>query len=257
MNTTFIAGPCVIESAELLDTVAARLTEINRRLGVQIIFKASFDKANRTSIRSYRGVGMEKGLQMLADVRSKWGLRLLTDIHESWQAAPVGEVVDVIQIPAFLCRQTDLLHAAGRSGRAVNIKKGQFMAPEDMRGAIEKVRATGNDKLLLTERGTTFGYHNLVVDMRSLVTMRSFGVPVVFDATHSVQLPGGLGNASGGRREFVFPLARAAAAVGIDALFTEVHPRPDEAFSDGPNSLDFNQVREILTVVKQLHDAIR
>lgn len=252
----FIAGPCVIESAELLDIVAERLVAINRNLGSDIIFKASFDKANRTSISSFRGLGFEKGLQMLADVRTKWGLRLLTDIHESWQAAPVGEVVDVIQIPAFLCRQTDLLVAAGKTMKTVNIKKGQFMAPEDMLGAVEKVRSTGNNNVMLTERGTTFGYHNLVVDMRSLLTMRSFGVPVVFDATHSVQLPGGLGNASGGRKEFVQPLARAAAAVGIDALFTEVHPRPQEAWSDGPNSLDFAQIRATLLQVKELHDLI-
>ena len=177
-------------------------------------------------------------------------------MHESEEVPQVAAVADFLQIPAFLCRQTDLLHAAGRSGLPVNIKKGQFMAPEDMQGALEKVRSTGNNRVMLTERGTTFGYHNLVVDMRSLVTMRNFGVPVVFDATHSVQIPGGLGNASGGRREFVAPLARAAAAVGIDVLFTEVHPRPDEAWSDGPNSLDFAQIREILQKVKQIHDLV-
>ena len=224
MNTTFIAGPCVIESAELLDTVAARLTEINRRLGVQIIFKASFDKANRTSIRSYRGVGMEKGLQMLADVRSKWGLRLLTDIHESWQAAPVGEVVDVIQIPAFLCRQTDLLLAAADTGKFVNVKKGQFLSPSSMRFAVEKVRSRGNDQVAVTERGTSFGYNNLVVDMRSLYWMKQEGFPVVFDATHAVQRPGGLGGTTGGDSELAPVLASAAMATGsIDGVFMEVH----------------------------------
>ena len=250
-----IGGPCQAESLELCCEVAGYLQGLCAEAGVQYVFKASYDKANRSSEGGVRGPGLKRGLEILAAVKQRYGVPVITDVHETVEVPKVAEVADILQIPAFLCRQTDLLHAAGRSGRAV--KKGQFMAPEDMRGAIEKVRATGNDKLLLTERGTTFGYHNLVVDMRSLVTMRSFGVPVVFDATHSVQLPGGLGNASGGRREFVFPLARAAAAVGIDALFTEVHPRPDEAFSDGPNSLDFNQVREILTVVKQLHDAIR
>ena len=252
-----IGGPCQAESLGLCCEVAGYLQGLCAEAGVQYVFKASYDKANRSSEGGVRGPGLKRGLEILAAVKQRYGVPVITDVHETVEVPKVAEVADILQIPAFLCRQTDLLHAAGRSGRAVNIKKGQFMAPEDMRGAIEKVRATGNDKLLLTERGTTFGYHNLVVDMRSLVTMRSFGVPVVFDATHSVQLPGGLGNASGGRREFVFPLARAAAAVGIDALFTEVHPRPDEAFSDGPNSLDFNQVREILTVVKQLHDAIR
>ena len=250
-------GINVLESRDLAMQACEEYVRVTEKLGIPYVFKASFDKANRSSITSFRGPGLEEGMKIFEEVKKTFGVPVITDVHETVEVPKVAEVADILQIPAFLCRQTDLLHAAGRSGRAVNIKKGQFMAPEDMRGAIEKVRATGNDKLLLTERGTTFGYHNLVVDMRSLVTMRSFGVPVVFDATHSVQLPGGLGNASGGRREFVFPLARAAAAVGIDALFTEVHPRPDEAFSDGPNSLDFNQVREILTVVKQLHDAIR
>ena len=249
-----IGGPCQAESLELCCEVAGYLQGLCAEAGVQYVFKASYDKANRSSEGGVRGPGLKRGLEILAAVKQRYGVPVITDVHETVEVPKVAEVADILQIPAFLCRQTDLLHAAGRSGRAVNIKKGQFMAPEDMRGAIEKVRATGNDKLLLTERGTTFGYHNLVVDMRSLVTMRSFGVPVVFDATHSVQLPGGLGIASGGRREFVAPLARAAAAVGIDVLFTEVHPRPDEAWSDGPNSLNFKQIREILSKVKQIHD---
>ncbi len=252
-----IGGPCQAESLELCCEVAEFLKGLCAELGVEYVFKASYDKANRSSEKGVRGPGLERGLEILAEVKRRFDVPVITDVHETVDVPRVAEVADILQIPAFLCRQTDLLHAAGRSGRAVNIKKGQFMAPEDMAGALEKVRATGNENILLTERGTTFGYHNLVVDMRSLVTMRSFGVPVVFDATHSVQLPGGLGNASGGRREFVFPLARAAAAVGIDALFTEVHPRPDEAMSDGPNSLDFQQAREILTTVKKIYDALR
>ena len=252
-----IGGPCQAESLELCCEVAEFLKGLCAELGVQYVFKASYDKANRSSEKGVRGPGLERGVEILAEVKNRFGVPVITDVHETGEVPKVAEVADILQIPAFLCRQTDLLHAAGRSGRAVNIKKGQFMAPEDMAGALEKVRSTGNGKVLLTERGTTFGYHNLVVDMRSLVTMRSFGVPVVFDATHSVQLPGGLGSASGGRRECVAPLARAAAGVGIDALFVEVHPRPDEAMSDGPNSLDFRQAREILTMVKKIHDLFR
>ncbi len=253
---TLFGGPCMAETPALCLEVASFLKELCAELDVQYVFKASYDKANRTSEGSVRGPGLEAGLEMLAEVRSRCGVPVITDVHESAEVPKVAEVADVLQIPAFLCRQTDLLHAAGSSGRTVNIKKGQFMAPEDMTGAVEKVRSTGNTRILLTERGTTFGYHNLVVDMRSLVTMRSFGVPVVFDATHSVQLPGGLGNASGGRREFVAPLARAAAAVGIDVLFTEVHPRPEQAWSDGPNSLNFKDIRTILTTVKKIHDSL-
>lgn len=249
-----IAGPCMAESRELCLETAAYLKSLCAELDIAYIFKASFDKANRSSGDSRRGPGMKRGLEFLAAVRDELALPVITDVHESCEAAEVAEVVDMLQIPAFLCRQTDLLVAAGKTGKPVNIKKGQFMAPEDMRGAVEKVRMTGNRQVLLTERGSSFGYHNLVVDMRSLVEMRALGVPVVFDATHSVQLPGGLGNASGGRREFVFPLARAAAAVGIDALFTEVHPRPGEAWSDGPNSLDFAAIRELLIKVKKIHD---
>ena len=251
-----IGGPCVAESKEICFEIAAFLKELCASLGVNYVFKASFDKANRSSGRSVRGPGMEQGLGYLAEVKKRLNLPVVTDVHESEQAAPVAEVADILQIPTFLCRQTDLLVAAGKTMKPVNIKKGQFMAPEDMKGALEKFRSTGNEQVMLCERGSSFGYHNLVVDMRSLQIMRNFGVPVVFDATHSVQLPGGLGNASGGQREFVLPLARAAAAIGIDALFTEVHPRPAEAWSDGPNSLDFEQIRETLIQVKAIHDLI-
>ena len=251
-----LGGPCTAESEALCLEVAEYLKALCRELDVQYIFKASFDKANRSSGSSRRGPGMRRGLEYLAAVKEKFRIPVVTDIHESCEAQPVAEVADLIQIPAFLCRQTDLLAAAGRTMKPVNIKKGQFMAPEDMLGAVKKVRDTGNDQVMLTERGSSFGYHNLVVDMRSLRTMRGFGVPVIFDATHSVQLPGGLGNASGGQREFVGPLARAAAAVGIDALFAEVHPRPQEAWSDGPNSLDFAQIRETLRQVRAIHDLV-
>lgn len=247
---TLLAGPCMAESLEICLETAEYLKALCEELDIQYIFKASFDKANRTSGSSKRGPGMKAGLEMLAEVKRRFGLPVVTDVHESAEVAPVAEVVDVLQIPAFLCRQTDLLVAAGKSGRAVNIKKGQFMAPEDMKGAVEKVRMAGGRNVMLCERGTSFGYHNLVVDMRSLVIMRQLGVPVVFDATHSVQLPGGQGNVSGGQREFVAPLTRAACAVGIDALFTEVHPNPAEALSDGANSLNFEQIRELLLSVK-------
>jgi 2-dehydro-3-deoxyphosphooctonate aldolase (KDO 8-P synthase) len=251
---TLIGGPCMAESLEICREVAGYLTELCAELDVQYIFKASFDKANRSSGSSVRGPGIEEGLNMLSRIRGEFQVPVLTDIHETVEVDRVAEVVDVLQIPAFLCRQTDLLLAAGRTGKTVNVKKGQFMAPEDMKGAVEKVRSTGNGKVMLTERGTSFGYHNLVVDMRSLAIMRSLGVPVVFDATHSVQLPGGLGNASGGQREFIRPLARAAAAVGIDVLFTEVHPNPAKALSDGPNSLNFEDIRTVLTEVKAIYE---
>lgn len=244
-----IAGPCVAESPELCLHVAEKMKQICANLEISYVFKASFDKANRSSGDSFRGPGMEQGLNILSDIKQKLDLPVLTDVHEVSQMEPIAAVVDIIQIPAFLCRQTDLLIAAGNTGKTVNIKKGQFMAPEDMKGAVEKVRATGNDKIMLTERGSSFGYHNLVVDMRSLITMRELGVPVVFDATHSVQLPGGLGNASGGQRQFVKPLSKAAAAVGIDVLFLEVHPDPDNALSDGPNSVTFETAEEILKAI--------
>lgn len=251
---TLIGGPCMAESAAVCRETAAYLKILCAELDIQYIFKASFDKANRSSGSSVRGPGMEDGLEMLAAVRREFDVPVLTDIHETVEAERVAEAVDVLQIPAFLCRQTDLLLAAGRTGRAVNVKKGQFMAPEDMKGAVEKVRSTGNENVMLTERGTSFGYHNLVVDMRSLAVMRALGVPVVFDATHSVQLPGGLGNASGGQREFIRPLARAAAAVGIDVLFAEVHPDPARALSDGPNSLNFEDIKTVLTEVKAIYE---
>ncbi len=251
---TLIGGPCMAESIEVCRETAAYLKDLCAQLDVQYIFKASFDKANRSSGSSVRGPGRAEGLKMLAEIRKTFDVPVLTDIHETVEVDEVAAVVDVLQIPAFLCRQTDLLLAAGRTGKVVNVKKGQFMAPEDMKGAVEKVRQSGNDKVMLTERGTSFGYHNLVVDMRSLPIMRSLGVPVVFDATHSVQLPGGLGNASGGQREFIRPLARAAAAAGIDVLFTEVHPNPEKALSDGPNSLNFSDIKIVLSEVKAIYE---
>ena len=248
------AGPCVAESRDLCLRVAEHLTKVCDKLGVQYIFKASFDKANRSSGESFRGPGIDAGLAMLSAVKDEFGLPVVTDIHESAQAAQVAAVADFLQIPAFLCRQTDLLVACAATGRPVNVKKGQFLAPEDMAGVIGKLRAAGCKDILLTERGTTFGYHNLVVDMRSLAAMRALGVPVVFDATHSVQLPGGLGKASGGQRQYVPYLARAAAAVGIDALFLEVHPDPDHALSDGPNSLDFESAAKTIEQVKAIYE---
>ncbi len=252
-----IAGPCVVESRSLCLETAEFLLALSRRLGIKLVFKASYDKANRSSLSSFRGLGMDKGLQILAEVKEKLGLPTLTDIHEAGQAAEAAKIADIVQIPAFLCRQTSLLIEAGETGRWVNIKKGQFMAPADMGNAVAKILSTGNRNVMLTERGTFFGYNNLVVDMRSLPIMRSLGIPVVFDATHSVQTPGGLGHASGGQREFVAPLARAAAAVGIDGLFLEVHPRPAKALSDGPNSLPFKDAEKIIKQVLDIHEIQR
>jgi 2-dehydro-3-deoxyphosphooctonate aldolase (KDO 8-P synthase) len=249
-----IAGPCVAESLELCMDTASFLKNLAMKLDINFVFKASYDKANRSSVDSYRGMGLKAGLELLNTVKKNLDVAIVTDIHETSQAAPAAEIADILQIPAFLCRQTDLLVEAGRQGKTVNIKKGQFMAPEDMRLAVEKVRSTGNEKIMLTERGTTFGYHNLVVDMRSLAIMRDIGVPVVFDATHSVQLPGGLGKTTGGQRQFVEPLSLAAAAVGIDAVFMEIHPNPDKAYSDGPNSLNFESAEKVLTKVKTIYD---
>ncbi len=249
-----LGGPCMAESLELCLEVADFLSKLCRKLDIGYVFKASYDKANRSAAGSVRGPGVVKGLAMLEEVKRRYNVPIVTDVHECDEVAPTAEVADILQIPAFLCRQTDLLQAAAHTGKPVNIKKGQFMAPEDMRGAVDKVRSVGNHNVMLTERGSSFGYHNLVVDMRSLVIMRNLGAPVIFDATHSVQLPGGLGNASGGQREFVRPLARAAAAIGIDALFCEVHPRPEKAFSDGPNSLDFVAAEQLLREVKAIHD---
>ena len=246
MEMKFIAGPCVIESAELLDRVAERLAAINRSLGTDIVFKASFDKANRTSIRSFRGPGLEKGLQMLADVRAEWGLKLLTDIHEAWQAAPAGEVVDVIQIPAFLCRQTDLLVAAARTGKTVNIKKAQFLSGADMRFPYEKAAEAGAADIWLTERGNIYGYNNLVVDFRNIPDMLRIAPTVVMDCTHSVQRPGAAGGKTGGDREFVPAMARAARAFGANGFFFEVHPDPDRALSDGPNMLRLDELENLI-----------
>jgi len=250
---TLIAGPCVIEAESVCRQIAAHAKTICAELGVNYVFKASFDKANRTSLASFRGPGPEKGLELLAAIGAEFAVPVLTDIHEPAQAALAAQYVDILQIPAFLCRQTDLLLAAARTGKPVNIKKGQFVAPEDMRPAVDKVYTEGNRRVLLTERGTTFGYHNLVVDMRGLVTLAELDCPVIFDATHSVQIPGGLGQSSGGRREFIPPLARAAAAVGIHGLFLEIHPDPDQALSDGPNSLPLRDLKPLLQKVCDIH----
>ena len=250
MQQRFIAGPCVIESAELLDTVAQELVRINDKLGTDIIFKASFDKANRTSIHSFRGPGMDKGLQMLADIKSKYGLRLLTDIHESYQAAPVGEVVDVIQIPAFLCRQTDLLVAAAKTGKTVNIKKAQFLSGNDMRYPVEKAREAGAKDVWLTERGNMFGYNNLIVDFRNIPDMLQIVPTVVMDCTHSVQRPGGAGGKTGGDRQFVPAMALAAKAFGANGWFFEVHPDPDKGLSDAANMLPLNKLKELIEKLK-------
>lgn len=246
-----IAGPCVIESMDILEEVADQLVALNRQYGLDIIFKASFDKANRTSIRSFRGPGMERGLQMLADIKSKYGLKLLTDIHESCQAEPVGEVVDVLQIPAFLCRQTDLLVAAAKTGKVVNIKKAQFLSGDDMQYPVQKVRDSGNDRVWLTERGNMYGYNNLVVDFRNIAWMRRYTDVVIMDCTHSVQRPGAAGGKTGGDREFVPAMALAAKAFGANGFFFEVHPDPEMALSDGPNML---YLKDFAGVVKSLVD---
>jgi 2-dehydro-3-deoxyphosphooctonate aldolase (KDO 8-P synthase) len=250
-------GPCMAETLETCMKSAEFLKKLCADLDIQYVFKASYDKANRSGFGTKRGPGLENGLKMLAEVKEKLDLPIITDIHNPEEAAKAAEVADILQIPAFLCRQTDLLLAAGETGKVVNIKKGQFMAPEDMRGAIDKVYSTGNKNVLLTERGSSFGYHNLVVDMRSLQTMRALGVPVIFDATHSVQLPGGNGNSSGGAPEFIPGLARAAAAMGIDGLFAEVHPNPAEAWSDGANSLNFKMAEKVLKEVKAIYEFIK
>ena len=246
MKTIFIAGPCVIESAELLDQVAQELVRINKQSGTDIIFKSSFDKANRTSISSFRGPGLEKGLQMLSDVKEKYGLRILTDIHESWQAVPAGEVCDVLQIPAFLCRQTDLLVAAAKTGRTVNIKKAQFLSGMDMRYPVEKARDAGAKDVWLTERGNSFGYNNLVVDFRNIPDMLQFTPTVIMDCTHSVQRPGGAGGKTGGDRRFVPSMAKAAKAFGATGYFFEVHPRPDEGLSDAANMLELHKLEALI-----------
>lgn len=249
LNPFFIAGPCVIESYDVLQEVAEELLRIRKKYQVQIIFKSSFDKANRTSIHSFRGPGLDKGLQMLSDIKSKYDLELLTDIHESYQAIPCGEVVDVLQIPAFLCRQTDLLIAAAKTGKIVNIKKAQFLSGDDMQYPVQKVRESGNDNVWLTERGNTYGYNNLAVDFRNISDMKKYTDVVVMDCTHSVQRPGAAGGKTGGNREFVPAMALAAKAFGSDGYFFEVHPDPEKALSDGPNML---YLRDFENVVKSL-----
>ena len=253
-----IAGPCVIESAELALEVAAEMKGITAELGIPYIFKASYDKANRSSQNSFRGLGLEEGLKILSEIREKLQVPVLTDVHSIDEIEPVSEVVDMLQTPAFLCRQTDFIKAVARSGRPVNIKKGQFLAPQDMKNVVEKARqASGEENILVCERGASFGYNNLVSDMRSLVTLRLTGCPVVFDATHSVQLPGGQGDKSGGQREFVPALARAAVATGIDGLFMETHPRPDQALSDGPNAWPLKRMKDLLKMVIGLDKIVK
>ena len=263
-NTTFgdgrltiIAGPCVIESREHALMMARECSSRARKAGLDFVYKSSFDKANRSSLQSFRGLGMEAGLDVLREVKEELGVPVLTDIHDVSQVEPVAEVADILQIPAFLSRQTDLVLAAARSGRAVNIKKGQFLAPLDARNIVDKARAVGCERLLLTERGVSFGYNNLVVDMRSFPIMREFGVPVVFDVTHSLQLPGGLGHATGGQSEYIEPLARAGVACGVDAVFMEVHECPERAPSDGPNALPLERMESLLFVLRDIHELVR
>ena len=252
-----IAGPCVIENRESALRHASLLKEASDRVGVPYIFKSSYDKANRSSATSFRGPGLENGLEILAEIKRKVGVPILTDVHESEQVAAVQQVADVLQIPAFLCRQTDFVIAVANSGKVINVKKGQFLAPWDIGNVVDKIVSTGNDQVLLTERGVSFGYNNLVSDMRSLVVMRELGYPVIFDATHSLQLPGGRGNASGGERKYIPALARAAVAAGVDALFMEVHEDPDQALSDGPNSLPLKDFEKLIWAVKQIDEMVK
>ena len=254
---TLIAGPCVIESEELVMEVAGKLKEITDRLGINFVFKSSFDKANRSSIHGYRGPGIEEGLRILKKVKDTYNVPVVTDVHEAWQCAKVAEVVDIIQIPAFLCRQTDLLIAAAETGLPVNVKKGQFLAPWDMKNVVTKMEESGNPNVMLCERGSTFGYNNMVVDMRSFLEMRQFGYPVVSDVTHAVQKPGGNGDSTGGNREYVYPLMRAGLAIGVDAVFAEVHPNPDCAKSDGPNMLRLDEVEEVLKMAVAIDDLVK
>lgn len=254
---TLLAGPCVLEGLERCLFIGRTIKEITQRLGIPYIFKASFDKANRSSFNGFRGPGMKKGLEMLQKIKDELQVPIVTDIHEPNQAKPVAEVADVLQIPAFLCRQTDLLYEAAQTGRVVNVKKGQFMAPNDMRNVVDKLHEGGASKIMLTERGASFGYNNLVVDMRSFPIMRSFGYPIVFDATHSVQLPGGAGTASAGNREYIEYLTRAAVGVGVDALFMEVHDNPEEALCDGPNSLYLDKLEDLLKDALSIYNIVR
>lgn len=252
-----IAGPCVIESEEMVLSIAKQMKEITEELGIPYTFKASFDKANRTSINSFRGPGIEEGLCILQKVKDTYGLPICTDIHEPWQAEPVAKVANVLQIPAFLCRQTDLLVAAAKTGKCINIKKAQFLAPWDMKNCLDKVKESGNDNVMLCERGSTFGYNTLVVDMTGLRVMKDFGVPVIFDATHSVQKPGGNGTSTGGNRQYVEYLAKAAMAVGVDGVFMETHPDPDHAKSDGPNMVPLSEMKELLIKLKKVYQAVQ
>lgn len=251
-----IAGPCAIESEEMAMDIAEKMKAITDKLGIDYTFKGSFDKANRTSIHSKRGLGIDEGLRILQKVKDTYNIPVATDIHESWQAEPVGKVVDIVQIPAFLCRQTDLLVAAAKTGKCINIKKAQFLAPWDMKNCLQKVVESGNSNVMLCERGTSFGYNTLVVDMTGLVEMKKFGYPVIFDATHSVQKPGGKGDATGGNREYVEYLAKAAIAVGVDGLFMETHQNPDEAWSDGPNMVKLDDMEELLTKLVKVYEAV-
>lgn len=254
---TILAGPCALESKEIAETVAVKLKEVCQKLDINYVFKSSFDKANRSSINSYRGPGMEEGLKILADIKEKYNLPIVTDIHSPEQAEQVAKVADILQIPAFLCRQTDLLVAAAKTGKIVNIKKGQFLAPEQMKSLIKKVEDAGNTNILVTDRGTSFGYNNLVVDFRGIPIMQSFGYPVVFDATHSVQLPGANGTSSGGDRRFVPVLAKAAMAVGANVLFFEVHPNPDKALCDGPNMVALEDAEALFKKCKDIFELVK
>ncbi len=253
---TIIAGPCVIESQEHATMMARECAQRARDAGLDFVFKTSFDKANRSSIKSFRGIGMDNGLEILRAIKKDVGVPVITDVHEIDQVGPVAEVADALQIPAFLCRQTDLITEAAKSGRAVNIKKGQFLAPEDARNIVEKAQAAGGDRLMITERGVSFGYNNLVVDMRSFPIMSEFGVPVVFDVTHSLQLPGGLGHATGGLSQYIEPLARAGVACGVDAVFMEVHDAPERAPSDGPNMLPLARMGDLLKMLRDIHELV-
>lgn len=251
-----IGGPCALESEELAMQVATTMKEVCQNLGFSYVFKASFDKANRTSITSYRGPGLHQGLEILGRIKESLQVPVISDIHEPNQAEAAAEVLDIIQIPAFLCRQTDLLVSVSKTGKPINLKKGQFVSPWDMKNAVGKIREGGTSPVMLVERGASFGYNNLVVDMRSLPVMRSFDCPVIFDATHSVQLPGGAGGSSSGQREFIEPLTRAAVAAGIDGLFMEIHPEPEKALCDGPNSIPLDQVEEVLTTIAKVRAAV-
>ena len=252
-----IAGPCVIESEDVTLHTAQRLKDICGSVGLPFVFKCSYDKANRTSIKSFRGPGIEKGLRILSDIKSKLNIPVISDVHSIAEVKPASEVLDALQIPAFLCRQTDLISAAAKTGKPVNIKKGQFLAPWDVKNIIEKFTAEGNHNLFITERGASFGYNNLVVDFRAFPIMRSFGYPVIFDVTHSLQLPGGQGSSSGGQREFAEPLARAAVAVGVDGLFFEVHPEPEKALCDGPNMIKLDDLEKILSTIKAIYELLK